>query len=426
MNENLVTLLSSNTYWQVSEQEIESLQLLAHRLMSKDESIGTRLRRRHEARQEFVGNSIQSYAMDVTGQEVLKSGEVCFEGVLLKQGYCGRGMLSKSSDIRAYADDPSISCIVLRIDSGGGMVEGTASVGSAIEYAKKKKPVLAWIPEGRACSAAYKIASYAHLISVQYSSCEVGSIGTMVNISDYKGMAERQGAKFFVLYASQSHRKNEELRSLLDNNNASLLQARLDSSNEEFKSVVLHNRPQIAEQYHAEVFSGATFKALEALKMGMIDSIESEESRAIVSGYQRIKQEYFTKSNHFNQNSFKPMEESKESKPTGVVGKTGILLQIEADQYSQLVEKLGKLQTQQVEQHEKLLACQTTIATLTAENQKLSQALDTLTAKAQSDEKQVQELQAQLKQAQDEYLKVTASSTTTSSLKDETTVQYAL
>lgn len=92
------------------------------------------------------------------------SGLVSYEGI--------------SAQLREAAADPSISAVVLDIDSGGGEAGGITAVVAQVKALAGKKRVVAVVND-TACSGAYWLASAASEIVVSETSM-VGSIGVVV------------------------------------------------------------------------------------------------------------------------------------------------------------------------------------------------------------------------------------------------------
>ncbi|MCD0156305.1 S49 family peptidase [Deinococcus sp. 6GRE01] len=95
------------------------------------------------------------------------------------------------AEIRTLADDPTVSAIVLSIDSPGGTVAGTVEAGEAVAYARTKKRVVA-VTNDMAASAAYWVASQASEIVVTPTAI-TGSIGVISTHADYTKMMNTWG-----------------------------------------------------------------------------------------------------------------------------------------------------------------------------------------------------------------------------------------
>src|SRR5690606_16023962 len=71
-------------------------------------------------------------------------------GTLTKRGSSlsrSGGMIGLRRAVRDAANDPDVGAILLRIDSPGGTVAGTADLGDEIFAARQKKPVYAFVED---------------------------------------------------------------------------------------------------------------------------------------------------------------------------------------------------------------------------------------------------------------------------------------
>lgn len=84
------------------------------------------------------------------------------EGTMTKRGSSlgGGGTIFIRQQVRAAMNDPSITGILLRIDSPGGTVAGTKDLADDVHRATKTKPVMAFF-EDTGASAAYYVGSQA-------------------------------------------------------------------------------------------------------------------------------------------------------------------------------------------------------------------------------------------------------------------------
>lgn len=103
--------------------------------------------------------------------------------------------------LRNAANDEAVASILLRIDSPGGTVSGTADLADDVARAAKAKPLVAYI-EDMGASAAYWIASQAPKVYANPTAI-IGSIGTYAVLQDSSGWAEKQGLKVHVVKAGE-------------------------------------------------------------------------------------------------------------------------------------------------------------------------------------------------------------------------------
>lgn len=117
-------------------------------------------------------------------------------------GMCDDGPLSYEAIRDAFdasmADD-SVTAIVMRMDSPGGMVSGCFDLTDHIHASRGRKPIVA-VVDDMAYSAAYAIASACDEIWVSRTG-GVGSIGVVAYHVDQSGLNEKVGLKVTPIYA---------------------------------------------------------------------------------------------------------------------------------------------------------------------------------------------------------------------------------
>lgn len=170
--------------------------------------------------------------------------------------------------LKELDQNKQISGIVLNIDSGGGMVSGTAELTEIIK--NLKKPTISYT-SGYQCSAALDIASGCDYHMASPHADWIGSIGTMLSYQDFSAMFEKWGAKIYELYAPQSTEKNKEFRELMQGNEKAyterlqvLAQDLIDRMKENFGEDLKDD---------GLVFRGKTYTPQEALAIGLIDEL---------------------------------------------------------------------------------------------------------------------------------------------------------
>lgn len=207
---------------------------------------------------------------------------------------CGpMGTETLAANIRKAGDDKNVVAIILDIDSGGGSAGATKNPYEAILEARKKKPVLAYVGNGMAASAAYYIASASEEIYASYITDTIGSIGTMVTLADWAGWYEQNGIKLHEIYATKSTEKNREYRDAIDGDYKGIVESWLDPFNENFHADVVAARGSKLNQ--KEVLTGKLFFAEEALKNGLIDGMMS--MKEVISRAWELASEKRTNSN---------------------------------------------------------------------------------------------------------------------------------
>lgn len=176
--------------------------------------------------------------------------------------------------VQQHADDPSISAIVLDINSPGGDATGNEELHQEILKTREKKPVIA-IANGMAASAAYYIASAANEIIVTPSG-SVGSVGTVMVHADMSTMYESAGITVTVIKAGKYKWEGNSYEPLNDEAR-SALQQRVDDHYQMFVNAVAKGRNVSAATVKNDFGQGRMLMAKDALKVGMVDRIGTME-----------------------------------------------------------------------------------------------------------------------------------------------------
>ncbi len=172
------------------------------------------------------------------------------------------------STVESAAADPSVTSIVLNIDSPGGTVRGTPEAADAIYEASKVKPVRAHT-SGTMASAAYWLGSQATSVSMTRSA-SVGSIGVMVPHIDQSKRAEMLGVKV-ELFTTGKFKAAGFPGTSLTESQRELIQERIDQVFGEFKSAVTRQGRKIP----AEAMQGQTFYGPQASELGLATVVRS-------------------------------------------------------------------------------------------------------------------------------------------------------
>jgi signal peptide peptidase SppA len=206
-------------------------------------------------------------------------------GTLMKQqsslGGNNTSTIAARRAIRSAAADPNVSGILLAIDSPGGTVAGTADLAADVKAASRKKPVIAHIDDLGA-SAAYWIASQADAVYANTPTALVGSIGTVLSITDSSGAGEKSGVKTMTFATGPLKAAGYDGTPITDEQ-AAYFQGLVDSLQQEFDAAVQRGR-RLSDTKLAAVKSGAVYPAAEAQPLGLIDGVQPlEKSLALLT-----------------------------------------------------------------------------------------------------------------------------------------------
>lgn len=199
-------------------------------------------------------------------------------GVLMRQvprWYRSYGIAATSTPeltetVKAAAEDPAVSTIVLAIDSPGGEAQGVMEAGEAIFAARKRKRVEA-VVDALAASGAYWIASQAHAVAAAPDAM-VGSIGTYFVITDWSKAAEKLGVKVNVV-RSAPHKGAGVMGAPVTDEQLASIQSLVDSFAEQFRGAVARGRDMKPEKVLA-VATGEVWLAADCRSKGLVDLVE--------------------------------------------------------------------------------------------------------------------------------------------------------
>ncbi len=188
--------------------------------------------------------------------------------------FCGPvGMQTKIRQLQILDAHENVAAILLNIDSPGG--EGYAARAMADTIQRANKPIIAFIND-LAASAAYMIAAAADEIYANSDMAELGSIGTYIQVADFRKQLENEGINLHEIYATASIDKNKEYKEAINGNYEPMRQF-ANSFNDKFLAMVNTGRNGKLTADEKTWGTGKVFYAPKALELGLIDGILSYE-----------------------------------------------------------------------------------------------------------------------------------------------------
>ena len=173
--------------------------------------------------------------------------------------------------IRNAIADEDVRAILLKIDSPGGTIAGTADLADEVANAGREKPVQAYI-EDLGASAAYWVASAAGKVFANRMGW-AGAIGTYGVIYDFSGLAAREGIKAYVMRAGKFKGAGTEGTEITPEQLAEW-QRRVDEANEFFLEGVAAGR-KLALSTVRELADGRVHIGQAAVDLKLIDGVQS-------------------------------------------------------------------------------------------------------------------------------------------------------
>jgi len=189
-------------------------------------------------------------------------------GPLMKSDYCGAlGTASIRSLFAAAEAESSVKNIILAVDSPGGTVDGTEGFAGQIA-ASTKRTICA--VDGMCASAAMWIGSSCDEMYATSQTDFVGSIGTMVSMTDNSEAMKSRGVVLREYYATASTDKNKVFQEARDGNGKALISEVLDPINDVFMATVTANR---GGKLDPSTLTGKMYPAQAAVELGLLDGI---------------------------------------------------------------------------------------------------------------------------------------------------------
>lgn len=183
----------------------------------------------------------------------------------------GASTIELRSLLRAAARDEDVTGILLRVDSPGGSVSGTADLADDIASITQRKKCVAYV-EDTCCSAALWVASQCSAIYSNRTAI-IGSIGTYMAIEDYSRLAANQGIEVHVL-STGKHKGAGVPGAAITSEQLAHFQQTVDDLNEHFLSAVSKGRGMSRSRL-TEYADGRVWVGEQAVEIGLIDGIAS-------------------------------------------------------------------------------------------------------------------------------------------------------
>lgn len=197
------------------------------------------------------------------------------EGTMTKKGSslaAGGSTIRVRRAIRQAVADDTISAIILRVDSPGGTVSGTADLAKDVKQAASRKKVVGFV-EDLAASAACWVISQCSEVYANTSTAQVGSIGTYMALYDMSAAAEKEGIKPVVIKSGEFKAGGFPGTAISDELKEQW-QSRIDAIQKEFTAAVAAGRKLPVSKVE-ELANGLTYMASDAVSLGLIDGVRS-------------------------------------------------------------------------------------------------------------------------------------------------------
>lgn len=171
-------------------------------------------------------------------------------------------------------NDPSVSAIVLDVDSPGGQIGGVEELSQTIYAARGKKPIVA-VANHLMASAAYWIGTAADELVVTPSG-KVGSVGVFAVHEDISKAQEQEGVKTTLISEGKYKVEGNPYEPLTEEARATI-QSRVSEAYDTFVEALARNRGINPANVRSDFGEGRLVGARQAVKLGMADRVGTLE-----------------------------------------------------------------------------------------------------------------------------------------------------
>lgn len=193
------------------------------------------------------------------------------------------------ADLRAAAADPTVKAIILRVDSPGGSVTGSAQIYEAIQ--EIEKPVVTSMAS-LAASGGYYISAPTDYIFARPDTF-TGSIGVIISLFNAEELINEIGVDVINITSANNKAIGSAWEELTPEQRE-ILQTIVDEAFEEFIDIVAEGR-DMGESQVRELADGRIYTGRQALDHGLVDELGNlqdaiDEAAALgnISGEPRI------------------------------------------------------------------------------------------------------------------------------------------
>lgn len=171
------------------------------------------------------------------------------------------------ADLRSAEADPDVQAIVLRVDSPGGTVTGSAQIHEVIE--EMSKPVVVSMA-GTAASGGYYVSAPADYIFAR-ADTTTGSLGVILTIFNIEDLIDELGVDVISITSGQNKGIGNPWEPVTAEQEA-ILEAYISESYDEFVRVIAEGRG-LAEEDVQAMADGRIYTGRQALELDLVDEL---------------------------------------------------------------------------------------------------------------------------------------------------------
>ncbi|MFA5926564.1 MAG: signal peptide peptidase SppA [Patescibacteria group bacterium] len=197
-------------------------------------------------------------------------GEITSEESGLSQasgGYLHQDMILRQ--IKAAKEDGNVKAVLFKINSPGGEAVASAQIYDAIKDLSVTKETVAYIDQIAASGAYYAVIGAKKIVAYPHSI--VGSIGVIMQVPNYTGVADKIGYKQIVLKSGEFKDSGSPWREMTLGDR-SVIEAILNDSFDSLVGAVKAER-NLDESKAKAISDGRIFTAKAAMEQNLVDEI---------------------------------------------------------------------------------------------------------------------------------------------------------
>lgn len=171
------------------------------------------------------------------------------------------------NDLRQAAQDPAVKAVVLRVDSPGGTVTGSAQIYEAVR--DFEKPVVVSMA-ATAASGGYYVSAPAQYIFARPDTV-TGSIGVIYTVFDAQELLENIGVEVISLASGRNKGIGNPWEELTEEQQQ-ILESLMNESFDEFVRIIVEGR-SLSEAEVRALADGRIYSGRQALALNLVDAL---------------------------------------------------------------------------------------------------------------------------------------------------------
>ena len=171
------------------------------------------------------------------------------------------------ADLRAAEEDPDVKAIVLRVDSPGGTVTGSAQIHEVI--VEMSKPVVVSMA-GTAASGGYYVSAPADYIFAR-ADTTTGSLGVILTLYNIEDLIDELGVDVISITSGRNKGIGNPWETVTTEQEE-ILDAYISESYEEFVRIIVAGRG-LDDTAVREMADGRIYTGRQALELGLVDEL---------------------------------------------------------------------------------------------------------------------------------------------------------